>query len=98
MDSERLGENTVKVRFKLTRDELLALKGNMRNVHAVTPKNGETSAKVLTKGEGGKSVYFDIPRLLKLNPEIPWGNTTKCYRFDKSSKQIFCFVMDKYDI
>ena len=97
LDSTRAKDNKIILTIQMKKDELERLKSRTQKIYAVSDSTAKNVSSISQKGFGGKSIYFDVPRLLRLAP-APWKNTTKCIRFEGGKKIFFCYVIDKIDI
>jgi hypothetical protein len=87
--------NDGKIIFEVLLDyeESLRLQGHVKNVHLFSSDVVDSSSKICTRGRGGSTKYFLIPK--DLRDELQFKSKVRCQLMETESKKLYIFMIDK---
>ncbi len=88
-----LGKGEVLVEVKLNYEEILKLKGNIKNVYLFSEEASEVTATLSQRGKNEATKYFLIPR--NLREDLNFDEEVKCQRIETGSGIVFIYCVDK---
>lgn len=102
INSERLGEDKIKLKILMDVNELASLQGNYKNVHLFSATNFTTKAEVMESAINKVTKYFKIPQKLMVDAlrkkgrgKLNEGYPISCLKLETTDQFFFIYIVNK---
>ncbi len=77
-------------------EEALQLRGHIDDIHIFSERIANIKTNICMRGKGSATKYFLVPRELRNN--VRFSSEVACHRIETKNKNIFVYVIDKYQL
>jgi len=94
ISSKILSNSTILCKMLLEKEEALALKNTLHNIHLFSPFLCESEAKIIERGRKKSTKYFEIPFSLRFRKKKS-HETISYQKLENHSKVFYIYVVNK---